>query len=140
MSRERIHYEWTKCPKLPGDEEKKMIAEIILGVIIGMQIAYAGSVLLLWNVMFEWYEWGYFEETGKSLFLKMANGFLILMMGYGYWAGKRLDHLGFFRKRIFLLGYILLFVIISIIIYKPIYSILVWFENLFFYWIFAIFY
>ncbi|MFC0272700.1 hypothetical protein ACFFIX_14790 [Metabacillus herbersteinensis] len=66
--------------------------------------------------MIDWYEWGYFHNT-NNFFLKIANGFTATFFGIAYWAGKRVDHHNWFLKRIYLLGYAFVYMIIGIIVY-----------------------
>ena len=101
------------------------------GIIVGTQIAYAFTLLILWETMLNYYEWGYFKEAKTKWYLKIPNAYLFILMGYGYWAGKRLSHYNWIKKRIFLMGYILLLIVVSIILYIILSKIVIWFENLF---------
>ena len=104
---------------------------IVFGAIVGFQIAYAFTVLVLWETMLKYYEWGYFKEAKTKWYLKIPNAFLAIWMGYGYWAGKRLSQYNWIKKRVLLIGYILLFIVISIFAYMILSKIVLWLENLF---------
>lgn len=107
------------------------LLNMIVGAIIGFQIAYAVCVLFLGEIMLKYYEWGYFEEAKHHWYLKIPNAFLITFMGFGYWAGKRVNGYNLFKRSILLMGYILLFIIASIIVYMLLSRIFLWLEDLF---------
>ncbi|MFC0272701.1 hypothetical protein ACFFIX_14795 [Metabacillus herbersteinensis] len=84
--------------------------------ILGSQGAYFVTIFLLGRLMIDWYEWGYFFNT-NNWFLKIANGFTATFFGIAYWAGKRVDHHNWFLKRIYLMGYLFVYIIIAMIAY-----------------------
>ena len=107
------------------------LLNMIVAAIIGFQIAYAVTVLILWEIMLKYYEWGYFEEAKTHWYLKIPNALLNTFMGFGYWAGKRVIRYNWFRRRVLLMGYILIFIIASIIAYMLLSKIFLWLEDLF---------
>ncbi|PLR79046.1 hypothetical protein CU633_02345 [Bacillus sp. V3-13] len=93
------------------------LVRIAILVILCTQGGYFLAILVLSRTMIEWYEWSILPNPNNHWFPKIINGFTATFMGIAYWAGKRVDHHNFLLKRIYLLGYALIYAIAAMIVY-----------------------
>ncbi|EIT86848.1 hypothetical protein A374_04719 [Fictibacillus macauensis ZFHKF-1] len=108
-----------------------MIELIRLGLymIISAQAAYFIVIILLYDLMMDWYEWGTFPDP-RNIFEKTVNILTALIFGLSYWAGLRVKKRNWFMKRVYLVGYFILFIILATITYKLINIVLKYIEQL----------
>ncbi|MCM3663670.1 hypothetical protein M3204_04600 [Mesobacillus subterraneus] len=98
----------------------KEIFDIILGVIgllLSAQFAFALTILLLGNMMIEYYEWGTYEKT-ETKYQKTVNGIMGLIIGIGPFFYKRFIKYNWFLRKLIMLGFLLLMGITSILVYQ----------------------
>ncbi|WP_242556306.1 hypothetical protein [Bacillus sp. HU-1818] len=91
-------------------------AEYLMLGIFSIQFAYGLSILLLGNIMMNYYEWGTFRDPSK-LFQKVVNFGTGLFMGSGYFVYKRLYKYNWFLRKLYFLIFLVGGGILSIIIY-----------------------
>ncbi|WP_137790257.1 hypothetical protein [Bacillus sp. E(2018)] len=98
-----------------------------IAAILGSQVAYFFAVILLYKTMMDWYEWSTFPDP-RNLFEKTVNFLTALVFGVAYWAGLRVKNKNWFMKRVYLLGYVFVYIILAVIVYNILNSILKYIE------------
>ncbi|MBX4341055.1 hypothetical protein K4G93_23280, partial [Mycobacterium tuberculosis] len=73
------------------------------------------------------YEWRTFPDP-RNLFEKTVNFLTALVFGVAYWAGLRVKNKNWFMKRVYLLGYVFVYIILAVIVYNILNSILKYLE------------
>ncbi|MCM3181068.1 hypothetical protein AB1L05_23725 [Cytobacillus horneckiae] len=93
----------------------------ILAYLLSIQIMYGFLILILGNVMSNFYSAAIFQEP-SNVFQKSSNVFMALTIGSGYMINlKLMKYSWFIRKVLFLLALIIQG-ILSIIIYQVVYG------------------
>lgn len=92
------------------------IIEGLIASILGIQIVYGLSILILGRTMVDYYEWGTFRkpETG---FQKIVNFFSAAIFGSSYYIYKRLERFKWWKRKLYLLLILILMSIASIILF-----------------------
>ncbi|MBH0155186.1 hypothetical protein IHV10_02345 [Fictibacillus sp. 5RED26] len=88
--------------------------------VLTTQGGYFLAIFLAGHSMIEWYEWSIIPNPNKNIFISITNGFTASFIGIAYQAGKRVDHHNLFLKRVYLLGYAMLFIIASVTFYQTV--------------------
>lgn len=103
------------------------LIRIGLIMILTSQASYFILLILLYQTMMHWYEWGTFPNP-SNLFEKTVNFLTALVFGVAYWAGLKVKKRNWFMKRVYLLGYLIVYIILAVITYKLLNSVLKYFE------------
>ncbi|WNF22704.1 hypothetical protein [Mesobacillus jeotgali] len=98
-------------------EETILFVEKAVVIWFIFQIGYSISVLLIGNTMIEYYEWGIFENPSTS-YEKIINTLLMVTVGVGPFVYKKLNKYNWLIRKILMLAFLVLFVIIGVIIYQ----------------------
>ncbi|MGM0803920.1 MAG: hypothetical protein ACQET8_04220 [Bacillota bacterium] len=104
----------------------ELIRYVILAI-LASQAAYFFAIFFLYKVMMDWYEWSTFPDP-RNLFEKTVNFLTALVFGVAYWAGLRVKNKNWFMKRVYLLGYVFVYIILAVIVYNILNSILKYLE------------
>jgi hypothetical protein len=88
-----------------------------LAVWATIQGGYALTILLLGNVMVEYYEWGTYEKP-ETLYQKSVNTFFVTFMGIGPFIYKKLLRNNWFVRKLLMVVFLFLYMITSIYVYK----------------------
>ncbi|WP_226679032.1 hypothetical protein [Mesobacillus jeotgali] len=82
------------------------------------QISYSFLILILGNVMMEYYEWGTYESP-STVYQKTVNFIMgFLLIGVGPYIYKRLLKHPWWKRKLYMLGSVLVLFIGSIIFYE----------------------
>ncbi|RSD27005.1 hypothetical protein [Mesobacillus subterraneus] len=98
----------------------KEIFDIILGLIgllLSAQFAFALTILLLGNMMLDYYEWGTYEKPA-NLMQKIVNVIMGLIIGIGPYFYKKFLRYNWFLRKLMMLGFLLIMGILSILVYQ----------------------
>jgi len=96
------------------------LIRLALIFLLTTQGGYFLAILLAGHTMIEWYEWSILPNPNKNILVSVINGFTAGFIGIAYWSGKRVDHHNWFVKRVYLLGYAMLFIIASVTFYQTV--------------------
>lgn len=95
--------------------------------ILGSQASYFILLILLYDTMMHWYEWGTFPNP-SNIFEKTVNFLTALVFGVAYWAGLKVKKRNWFMKRVVLFGYLIVYTILAVLTFKLLNSILRYIE------------
>ncbi len=104
------------------------LIRIGLAGILASQAAYFFSLIVLYQVMMDWYEWGTFPDP-SNIFEKTVNFLTALVFGVAYWAGLKVKKRKWFLRPVLLSGYLFLYIILAMIAFKLINSVLIYIER-----------
>lgn len=82
-----------------------------------VQITYSFLLLLLGNVMMEYYEWGTYEKP-STYYQKIVNFIMGFLIGVGPYIYKKLLKHPWWKRKLYMLGSVLAMFIGSIIFYE----------------------
>jgi hypothetical protein len=89
----------------------------LIGLLLSAQFAFALTILLLGNMMLDYYEWGTYQKPA-NLMQKIVNGIMRLIIGIGPYFYKRILRYNWFLRKLIMLGFLLLMGILSILVYQ----------------------
>jgi hypothetical protein len=89
-----------------------------------VQISYSFLILVLGNVMMEYYEWGTYEGPATA-YQKTVNFIMGFLMGVGPYIYKKLLIHPWWKRKLYMLGFVLAMTIGSIIFYEVLMDIVV---------------
>ena len=82
-----------------------------------VQISYSLLILVLGNVMMEYYEWGTYENPATA-YQKIVNSIMGFLIGVGPYMYKKLLKHPWWKRKLYMLGFVLAMFIGSIIFYE----------------------
>ncbi|MFT9596420.1 hypothetical protein [Mesobacillus sp.] len=82
-----------------------------------VQISYSLLILVLGNVMMEYYEWGTYENAATA-YQKTVNSIMGFLIGVGPYMYKKLLKHPWWKRKLYMLGFVLAMFIGSIIFYE----------------------
>ncbi|WP_040340336.1 hypothetical protein [Fictibacillus macauensis] len=95
--------------------------------ILGSQASYFILLILIYNIMMDWYEWGTFPDP-RNFFEKTVNFLTALIFGIAYWAGLKVKKRKWYLRPFYLIGYLAMYTILAVIIYKLLNAVLKYIE------------
>ncbi|MBH0155187.1 hypothetical protein IHV10_02350 [Fictibacillus sp. 5RED26] len=104
------------------------LVRIALAGILASQASYFILLILIYQTMMHWYEWGTFPDP-SNIFEKTVNFLTALVFGVAYWAGLKVKKKKWFLRPLYLTGYLFLYIILAIITFKIINSVLIYLER-----------
>ncbi|AZB44615.1 hypothetical protein CEF21_21280 [Bacillus sp. FJAT-42376] len=101
------------------------IIQVIVLILLVSQNAYAFTLIIMGNILLEYYQWGIFENP-KHWFPKTTNFILRFLFGIGPYFYKKLHNQerSWFSRKALYLGWYLLFSVVCILFYSIISTIL----------------
>ncbi|WP_137790256.1 hypothetical protein [Bacillus sp. E(2018)] len=104
------------------------LVRIALAGILASQASYFILLILIYQTMMHWYEWGTFPDP-SNIFEKTVNFLTALVFGVAYWAGLKVKKRKWFLRPVLLSGYLFLYIILAMIAFKLINSVLIYIER-----------